>query len=214
MPTTLNKVASAARTVDGNSGLLLTGPAGATGGDWESMTLGVHVTAVGTVTLDLAVEWLISDALTSLGNATYDETGGAEEDLWTLASHGLQVNDQVEFSAVGTGATGYAVSTLYHVAAVDSVNTFRLSQTRGGSVIEGTDDSGGTWTLAERYAYASHPAGADDFKPASSDTAFAQITGVGTVCETFRVRGDAYRIVWTIGGASPSATFSISEHVV
>lgn len=83
----------------------------------------------------------------TIGAATYDETGGAAEDLWTLSSHGLAVGDPVRFTAVGTGATGYAVNTVYWVAAVPSANTFTISATEGGSAIEGTGDSSGTWTL-------------------------------------------------------------------
>lgn len=88
----------------------------------------------------------------SLGAATYDETGGAAEDLWTLASHGLAVNDTVRFSAAGTGATGYSSGIIYYVASVPSANTFTLSATESGSAIEGTDDSVGTWTL-EKVAF-------------------------------------------------------------
>lgn len=94
---------------------------------------------------------ITTPANTSLGNATYDVTGGAEEDLWTLASHGLAVGDSVIFTAAGTGATGYAASTRYYVASVPSVNTFQLSATLGGAVIEGTGDSVGTWTIG-RYS--------------------------------------------------------------
>jgi hypothetical protein len=94
---------------------------------------------------------ITTPAGTSLGNATYDETGGAEEDLWTLATHGLSVGDSVIFTAAGTGATGYAASTRYYVAAVPSANTFTLSDTLGGDAIEGTGDSSGTWTIA-RYS--------------------------------------------------------------
>jgi len=87
-------------------------------------------------------------AATSLGAATFDVTGGASEDLWTLASHGLSVGDEVLFSAVGTGAEPYAVNTSYWVAAVPSSSTFQLSATKSTTVLEGTgSDSSGTWTL-------------------------------------------------------------------
>lgn len=216
MPTTLAKIASTTHTATGNSGLLTVGSSPAGSADWDSVTLGINVTAASgtSPTLDITVQWLISDALNSLGNATYDETGGGVEDEWTLTSHGLQVNDRVEFTAVGTGATGYAVDTAYWVASVPNANTFTLAATQGGSAIEGTGDSGGTWTIAEKYFWAAHPTGADDFKPASSDSAFAQITAAGQVCETFRVRGDNYRLIYTLGGTTPSFTFTVSEHVV
>lgn len=85
---------------------------------------------------------------TALGAATFDVTGGASEDLWTLASHGLAVGDKVKFSAVGTGAEPYAVDTFYYVVAAPDGNTFQLSATSGGGVLEGTGtDSSGTWTI-------------------------------------------------------------------
>lgn len=210
MPSNLNKVASAARTATGHSGVLTVGDSG----EADRISLGVNVTAVSgsTPTLDLTVEWLISDTPRSVGDATYDETGGGVEDEWTLASHGLQVGDAVQFTAVGTGATGYAVDTTYYVAEVPGVNTFTLAATLGGSAIEGTDDSVGTWTIADLYTYQASSAAPDDFAPSSSDTAFAQITAVGTALESFRTRSDAYRIVWTIGGTTPSFTFTVAEH--
>lgn len=91
--------------------------------------------------------WQADTDYTSLGAATYDETGGTIEDEWTLNSHGLAVGDTVRFTAVGTGATGYAVNTVYWVAAVPNANEFSLSATEGGSAIAGTGDSVGTWTL-------------------------------------------------------------------
>ena len=66
-----------------------------------------------------------------------------------FAAHGLAVQDHVRFTAVGTGATGYAVDTDYWVAAVTNANVFTLSATNGGTAIAGTTDSTGTWTLAK-----------------------------------------------------------------
>lgn len=88
--------------------------------------------------------------VTALGDVTYDETGGAAEDLWTAGSaHGLAVGDKVRFTAAGTGATGYTTGTVYWVAAVPATTTFTLSATEGGSAIAGTDDSAGTWTAEQ-----------------------------------------------------------------
>lgn len=85
---------------------------------------------------------------TTLGAATFDVTGGALEDLWTLASHGLSVGDAVRFTAVGTGAEPYAVDTVYWVASVPDGDTFQLSATESTTVLEGTGtDSSPTWTL-------------------------------------------------------------------
>jgi len=83
----------------------------------------------------------------SLGDATFDYTGGASEDLWTLASHGLSVGDPVRFSAVGTGADEYSTGIVYYVATVPSTSTFQLSATESTTVLEGTADSVGTWTI-------------------------------------------------------------------
>ena len=79
----------------------------------------------------------------SLGNATFANAG----DLWTLAAHGRSVGNPVRFTAAGTGATGYAVNTVYWVAAVPSADTLQLSATESTTVLEGTADSAGTWTL-------------------------------------------------------------------
>ena len=95
---------------------------------------------------------ITSPAPTSIGACTYDEAGGGVDDEWTNTTHGLAVGDGVIFTAVGTGATGYAISTKYYVAAVPNANTFTLSATLGGSAIEGTDDSVGTWTLVRSTA--------------------------------------------------------------
>jgi len=67
--------------------------------------------------------------------------------LWTLSSHGLSVGDRVQFTATGTGADEYSTGTDYWVVTVADANTFQLSTTRGGSVLAGTADSVGTWTL-------------------------------------------------------------------
>ncbi len=93
----------------------------------------------------------------TLGAATYDETGGASEDLWTLSAHGMDDGQRVQFSAVGTGASGYAADTDYYVVG-STANAFQLSATLGGAAIAGTGDSAGTWTLGrldtQWYGYA------------------------------------------------------------
>lgn len=85
-----------------------------------------------------------------IGNPTYDETGGHIEDEWTLATHGLADLQKVWFSAVGTGASGYAVDTFYWVILHDA-NLFQLASSLANAIadipISGTGDSAGTWTL-------------------------------------------------------------------
>ena len=92
--------------------------------------------------------WAVVEGGSTLGNATYDETGGGVEDEWTLTAHGLAVDDVVHFTAVGGGASGYAVNTQYKVKAVPTANTFTIGLESGGAAIAGTGDSTGTWTLA------------------------------------------------------------------
>ena len=99
------------------------------------------------------VGYITTAATTTLGAATYDEAGGTVDDVWTLAAHGLAVGDHVRFSAVGTGATGYAVDTDYWVAAVPGATEFTLAATSGGAAIAGTGDSVGIWTLTGDTAY-------------------------------------------------------------
>lgn len=88
-----------------------------------------------------------------LGNATFDFTGGAAEDQWTLASHTLETGDRVRFTAKGTGATGFDTGVDYYVIYL-TANTFKLATSLANAVagtpIEGVDDSVGTWTI-ERY---------------------------------------------------------------
>ena len=88
------------------------------------------------------------DLWTTVGTSTFDYTGNADgEDLWTSSDHGLLVGDEVQFTAVGTGADEYAIDTPYWVSSVVNSDDFQLSATKGGSVLEGTADSVSTWTL-------------------------------------------------------------------
>jgi hypothetical protein len=97
--------------------------------------------------LEVDITDLGSTSNTSIGNATFAHA----TDLWTKATHGLKVGDRVRFSAVGTGATGYAANTNYFVVAAPDNNTFQLSTTQGGSILTSDADSVGTWTLV-RYS--------------------------------------------------------------
>ena len=85
---------------------------------------------------------------TTIGTATYDETGGAAEDLWTTSvAHGLVAGDQAFFTVAGTGGTGYAANVGYWVASAPLTTTLTLSATEGGAAIAGTGDGTG-WTIA------------------------------------------------------------------
>ncbi len=86
------------------------------------------------------------------GTVTFDYTGGDEEDLWSCdAAHSLVVGDEVQFTAVGTGATGASINTPYWIASVPDTDEFQLSATKGGAVLEGTADSSGTWTINQAH---------------------------------------------------------------
>lgn len=87
----------------------------------------------------------------SPGGASFDETGGAFEDLWTVTDHGLVYGDVIEFTEAGTGATGYAIDTPYKVMHVPTSDTFRLRSWTSGppyppnadTPVEGTGDGSG-----------------------------------------------------------------------
>jgi len=78
---------------------------------------------------------------------TFDFTGGALEDLWTVTAHALVVGDEVQFTAAGSAPAEYAADTPYWVVTVNDANTIQLSATKGGAVLAGTADTSGTWTL-------------------------------------------------------------------
>lgn len=101
------------------------------------------------MSLSCAVHRFILATGSNLGDPTFLESTGGVPNEWTLSTHGLAVNDLVEFVAVGTGATGYAINTPYYVASVPTANTFQLSATKGGSPIAGTGDSGSIWTISK-----------------------------------------------------------------
>ncbi len=60
--------------------------------------------------------------------------------------------------------------------------------------IEWSHDGGTTWASAD-----------------PADT-FSQITAAGTVVKTVPVRAHTWRLTWTLGGSSPSFTFSADVH--
>lgn len=83
----------------------------------------------------------------SLGNATF----AAATHIWTLTSHTLKTGDAAAFTASGTGAEPFVVTTIYYVIRIDD-NTFYLALTQAlaivGTKIEGTGtNSVGTWTI-------------------------------------------------------------------
>lgn len=51
-----------------------------------------------------------------------------------------------------------------------------------------------------------------NFAPAETADAFSQVTGTGRKVKTFSVKAPNYRITWTVGGTTPSFTFSITAY--
>ena len=93
---------------------------------------------------------------------TYDETGGASEDLWTSSSnHGLIVGDTIVFDVNGGGAANYAIDTTYYVVS-KTTTTVTLSATSGGSAIAGTGDATG-WESYQFVALADNANATDGF---------------------------------------------------
>lgn len=137
---------------------------------------------------DLSIErvYQIDVDATTIGAATYDETGGGVEDEWTTGSaHGLSVGDPVRFSAAGGGASGYGAGIVYWVAAVPSTTTLTLSATEGGSAIAGTADSTGTWTLQDIERFDFYEYSPDDYDVVHGIATGVDSTGKAIVFHRF-----------------------------
>ena len=82
-------------------------------------------------------------------SVTFDDTGGAKEDLLTVAAgHGLRVNDLVQFVESGGLPTNLDELTRYYVVDVPSSTTFRISATLGGSVVDlGSDGTPSNYVI-------------------------------------------------------------------
>lgn len=88
------------------------------------LTTSPNVT-LGTCTITIATPWVI-----------------------TLASHGLTLNDSVEFTTTGTLPTGIVASTKYFVLSSGlTTNEFQISATLGGTAINTSVGQSGTHTL-------------------------------------------------------------------
>lgn len=86
------------------------------------------------------------------GSATVPNGAGASAtaatDLIAATGHGLAVNDQINFTSVGT-ATPLATSTVYYVSSdTFTANSFKVSLTKGGAAVNITAD--GTVTFRKR----------------------------------------------------------------
>lgn len=65
----------------------------------------------------------------------------------TVANHGLQISAPVVFGTTGALPTGLVAGTIYYVQSVPTVNTFTVSASQGGSVINTTGSQSGVQTL-------------------------------------------------------------------
>lgn len=81
----------------------------------------------------------------SVAGANTAGTAAASTDIVTATAHGLAANDTLRFNSVGT-ATGINTSTVYYVSATNlAANTFSVSLTKGGAVVDITADGTTSW---------------------------------------------------------------------
>lgn len=86
--------------------------------------------------LKASIAPVIGTAVLILGNVT-----------WTIASHGLELDDRVSFTTTGTLPVGFAVGVNYWVLAAGlNATQFQLSATQGGAAIVGITSQSGVHT--------------------------------------------------------------------
>jgi hypothetical protein len=94
--------------------------------------------------------------MTTVNKATASQTvtvTAATDDV-NLTAHGKVVDNEVFFSAVGTGAPELEANRRYFVFAVAGANAFSLKHSIAGAEINISTDSAGTWTLETPAAWA------------------------------------------------------------
>lgn len=52
-----------------------------------------------------------------------------------------------------------------------------------------------------------------NWAPAETPDSFSQITATGAKVKSFTVKAPSYRVVWTIGGTTPSFTFTVHGYM-
>jgi len=78
---------------------------------------------------------------TAIGTATIE----ADDETFTLTSHGLAVNDRVIFGTITGGAIDVIFEqTIYYVKTAPTANTFTIAASRGGTTIAFATDGGAT----------------------------------------------------------------------
>lgn len=96
---------------------------------------------------ELGLVRLTSSPNIVLGNPTIMIASPA---VITLASHGLTVNDIIQFSTTGTLPTGITAGTTYYVISIGlTTNSFEISSTAGGAAINMTGSQLGVQTLTK-----------------------------------------------------------------
>ena len=143
-----------------------------TGNNSQTLT-GVTATATATVAGGVVTGFSVTEVgsdYTAAPTVTVDvprrtiPTSGVTTGTDTIAytSHGLSVNDQVRYQdGGGTAITGLTDNTTYFVKVVADANSFTLSATEGGSVIDltGTGNNAQFFELlSATQATAGHPA--------------------------------------------------------
>lgn len=117
----------------------------------------------------------------------------ASPGVFTLNSHGLSVGDVVAFATTGALPTGLTANTLYFVKTVPNANTFTVSATPEGSVINTTGSQSGTHTLVQIGSHFGEKTG-------TMPTGLAQGTVYYVVGSTLTT--NTYQLSATPGGAA------------
>ncbi len=114
----------------------------------------------------------------------------------SFTSHGLVAGDGVVFSTTGALPTGITAGTRYFVKAVLSANTFTISATNGGTVINTTGSQSGTQTMlaAVRMKTAVTP---------FSTAMIIQLTDNGGTCIQFSVANSNFTLAGATTGQGP-----------
>jgi hypothetical protein len=112
----------------------------------------------------------------SLGTATFTHA----DDEWSLTAHGMVIGNSVKFSGTTTGAANYAADTEYYVVTVTDADTFQLSATRNGAVLDGSSDSTSSWTttkiLGQKLVFTHVGAVGTDVVTSTSAYQFAKVS--------------------------------------
>lgn len=98
----------------------------------------MFITDVSSANKVSTIEFLYTTAVLAITGITIDETGGAMEDMFTKAGHGLVNGDKLVFTSVTT-TTGITSTIVYYVVGMVGDN-FQVSLTSGGAAVAVTGD--------------------------------------------------------------------------